>query len=198
MKSKVLLVLILLVPQSSASLISSTSSSGPDSIFARLKILIFGEFSLSLLFTFNQPDLGLFLFDVGSDIYNGITFIDEGNKIWGIIILGVIFIPMTVFYVATAISISRNSSGCKKLLILLFAPILAALAIPIMTVAYLGCVAYVFARRCIQPGFNDKEEDNFSFAGLLKLVEAVCEANLQAVLGWFSSLFTIIRKTEIR
>ena len=79
----------------------------------------------------------------------------------------------------------------KKLLILLFAPILAAPAIPIMTVVYIVYVTYVYARRCIQPGFDDKDEDNNSLAGHFKLVEAVCEANLQAVLGSFTSLFTI-------
>ena len=140
----------------------------------------------------------MFLFDVGSDIYNGITFIDEGNKIWGIIILGVIFIPMTVFYVGEALGKYRDkdSSQRKKLLILLFAPILAPLAIPMLTVAYIGYVAYVFARRCIQPDFDDKNEDNVSFAGELKLFEAVCEANLQAVLGWFTSLFIMLRKND--
>ena len=61
-----------------------------------------------------------------------------------------------------------------------------------MTVVYIVYVAYVFARRCIQPGFEDKDEDNVGFAGQLKLFEAVCEANLQAVLGWFTSLLSII------
>ena len=153
----------------------------------------YSEIHISSTYFFNQPDLGLFLFDVGSDIYNGITFIDDGNKIWGIVILGVIFIPMTVFCVYGAISEYRDkdTSRCKKLLILLFAPILAPFAIPIMTVAYIVYVAYVFARRCIQPGFKDII-DNVSFAGYFKLVEAVYEANLQAVLGWFTFLLSII------
>ena len=140
----------------------------------------------------------MFLFDVGSDIYNGITFIDEGNPIWGIIILGVIFIPMTVLYVGVAIKQYRDkdSSRWKKLLILLFAPILAVPLIPIATICYIVYVAYFFARRCIQPGFDDKDEDNLSIAGQFKLYEAVCEANLQALLGWFTSLLTIIRKTD--
>jgi len=133
MMSKMLLVLLslmLMVPHSSASSISSSSSS--SGLFIRLKILIF--------------DLGFFLFDVGSDIYNGKTFIDDGNLIWGAVILGVIFIPMTVQYVVLAIWAYREEdSQCKKLLILLFAPILAVPAIPIMTVAYIVYVAYVFA-----------------------------------------------------
>ena len=90
------------------------------------------------------------------------------------------------------------SSQSKKVLILLFAPILAALVIPIMTVAYIGYVAYVFARKCVQPDYidDDGDGDNMSFAGGLKLVEAVGEANLQAVLGLFTSLLTIIIKSE--
>ena len=135
----------------------------------------------------------MFLFDVGSDIYNGVSYIDDGNTIWGTTILGVIFLPMAVYYIVIAVGEAPD----KKLLILLFAPILAVLAIPIMTVACIGYVAYVFARRCIQPGFDDKDEDNNSWAGGFKLYEAVCEANLQAVLGWFTSLFTILRKADL-
>ena len=134
------------------------------------------------------------MIDVGSDIYNGITFIDDGNPKWGIIILGVIFIPMTVCYVYLAIEKYReeDSSQRKKLKILLFAPILAAFAIPCLTIVYIIFVGYVFARRCIQPDFDPKDENNDSFAGNFKLFEAVGEANLQAVLGWFTSLLSII------
>ena len=187
MKLRLLLMLflvILLVPPTSA----TNCFSGPESIFARLKILIFGEFLfLSSAFLFLQPDLGLFLFDVGSDIYNGVTFIDEGNPVWGSVIISVMAVPMTVVYVGLAIYVYRDedSSLCKKLLILLFAP----LAIPIATVGYIGYLVYVFARRCFQP----VKVFNFDFAGQLKLLEAVGEANLQAVLGLLTSLFTIMK-----
>ena len=127
MRPRVLLLVLLvtlLVPHTSA----STCFSGPESIFVRLKILIFGEFycssvHISSSFTFNQPDLGSFLLDVGSDIYNGITFINDSNPIWGATVLGVIFIPMTLLYVGIALYHYRNedSSQSKKLLILLFA-----------------------------------------------------------------------------
>ena len=161
----------------------------------------------------------MFLFDIGSDIYNGITFINEGNPIWGLIILGVVLIPMAVFYVGFAILKYRDeessqrktllillfgpilpaiyiyhdedSSRCDQLLSLLFASILAVIYLPVATVVYVSYVAYVFARRCIEPGYDDKDENNVSQAGDFKLMEAVCEANLQAVLGWFTSLFTI-------
>ena len=82
-----------------------------------------------------------------------------GNHKWSIIILGVIFIPMTVGYVGVAIwhHCKENSSRKKKLLILLFPPILAVFLIPIMTVAYIGYVAYVFARKCLQPDYIDDD-----------------------------------------
>ena len=140
----------------------------------------FEQSSSSFLF-FNQPDLGLFLFDIGSDIYNGNSFIKDGNPIWGTVILGVMFLPMTVFYVGYAIDFCQDedSSRREKLLILLLAPILAVPGIPALTVWYIGYVAYILARRCVQPSY-DKEEH---MAENLRLVEAAAEANLQAVLG---------------
>ena len=190
MKLRLLLFLvILLVPPT----LAIDCFSGPESIFARLKILIFGEFLfLSSAFLFLQPDLGLFLFDVGSNIYNGVTFIDEGNPVWGSVIISVMAVPMTVVYVGLAIYVYRDedSSLCKKLLILLFAP----LAIPIATVGYIGYLVYVFARRCFQPDYGYvKVFMTVDFAGQLKLLEAVGEANLQAVLGLLTSLFTIMK-----
>ena len=149
-------------------------------------------FYLPPSYSFNQPDLGLFLFDVGSDIYNGVTFIDEGNPVWGSVIISVMAVPMTVVYVGLAIYVYRDedSSLCKKLLILLFAP----LAIPIATVGYIGYLVYVFARRCFQPDYGYvKLFFNVDFAGQLKLLEAVGEANLQAVLGLLTFLFSIMK-----
>jgi len=177
MKSRVLLLellVILMVPCTSA----STCFSGPESVFVRLKILIF--------------DFGLFLYDIGSDIYNGITFIDEGNPVWGSIILGVIFLPMTVFFVGHVISeyYHEDSSLCIKLLIfLLCAPILAVPAIPIMTVMYIVYLANVFAGKCVQPGYIDDKLGK-NLAEMLKLLEAVAEANLQAVLVTYVTLVT--------
>ena len=45
--------------------------------------------------------------------------------------------------------------------------------------------SHITSCRCIQPGVN-KAKDKDSPAGMFKLVEAMCEANLQAVLGWFT------------
>ena len=102
---------------------------------------------------------------------------------------------MTLLYVGIAIKV-ETSSKFEKLLIILLAPSLAVVAIPIMTVCYIGMVAIVSVWKCVQPDFNDADEDNFSKAGGLKLLEAVAEANIQAVLGWFTSVFTMIRHPD--
>ena len=96
-------------------------------------------------------------------------------------ILGVMFLPMTLFYVGLVIYSfqEEDSSRGKKLFILLLAPILAVPGIPAMTVGYIGYVAYILARRCVQPSY-DKEKHK---AEMFKLFEAAAEANLQAVLG---------------
>ena len=61
--------------------------------------------------------------------------------IWLTLILGVALFPMSVLYVcAIAISYgSPNSSTRKKVLILLLAPVLAPVAVPFLSVAFV-CV----------------------------------------------------------
>ena len=125
-----------------------------------------------------MPDLGLFLFDVGSDIINGLNFIDEGNPIWGWTVIGLIFLPMTVFYAYLTIGVVRDSSSWRKrLLILVLAPLLAPIAIPLMTVFYIVFVAYGNARKVVQPGYYDAD------VGFFKMYEGILEANFQAILG---------------
>ena len=93
---------------------------------------------------------------------------------------------MTVMYAGGVIvALLESSSWWQKLLVLLLAPILAPIAIPIMTVCYIVFVAYVFARKFVQPGYSD---DSGNDAGWFKLFEGVLEANFQAVLGLFTCL----------
>lgn len=148
--------------------------------------------------------MGPFVYDVGSDIYNGKTFIDEGNEVWGLVILSVIFLPMTVTYIAAAGRefMNKNSSLRKKLLILILTPIFAPILPFIMTVYYIGYVVYVLARKFFQPDFDDRnmfinsseardaidmqlenQETAMSPAIVYKLQEALVEANLQSMLG---------------
>ena len=170
--SLILLVMLVTMP---------TTISAFSDPFTRIRTLVFGEFNrvlLSLILALFCPDLGLFLFDVGSDIYNGVNFMDEGNPIWGLTVIGLIFLPMTVFYaVLTIMYLRESSSWCKRLLILVLAPLLAPIAIPLATVYYIVVVVLCSARKVVQPGYyNDG-------VGKFKLCEGILEANFQAILG---------------
>ena len=133
---------------------------------------------LSLIFVLFCPDLGLFLFDVGSDIINGVNFMDEGNPIWGWTVIGLIFLPMTVLYAFFTIAGLRDSSSWwQRLLILVLAPLLAPIAIPLLTVFYIVYVAFNNARKVVQPGYFN------GTVGQCKMLEGIFEANFQAILG---------------
>ena len=151
MKSKMSLILLVML------VTMPTTSSAISDPFTRIRTLVFGEFNCVprfLILVLFCPDLGLFLFDVGSDIYNGVNFMDEGNPIWGFTVIGLIFLPMTVYYAMFTIAFLRDSSSWwQSLLILVLAPLLAPIAIPLATVGYIVFVAYSNARKVVQPGY---------------------------------------------
>ena len=114
----------------------------------------------------------------------------EGHTIWGWLVIGITFLPMTVKYIGLAsYEILDEISWWKKLLTLLLATILAPIAIPLMTAGYIGFVAYVFARKSAQPEYTPDDFENGQLAGMFKLDEGVLEANFQAVLGLFACPF---------
>ena len=127
-----------------------------------------------------------------SDVLNGLNLINEGNPIWGGVIIGLIFLPMTVFLGLIAIEtvFDKKRSCCNRVLFLLLLPLLFPLAVALATLAYILFVAYVFARRVVQPGYvstgllgRNNEGRYGQRADQMKLLEAVFEANLQAVTG---------------
>ena len=77
----------------------------------------------------------------------------------------------------------------------MYGPVSIGLATP----AYIVYVAYVFARRVVQPSYVSRHLENWRFiyifgsgssryaqtADFLKLLEAIFEANLQAITGGF-------------
>ena len=137
-------------------------------------------------------DLGLFLFDVASDIFNGIIFVKDYNlRGSGWAVIGLIFLPMGVLYALTALFLLFDSSSCwKTLFIFILAPILAPVALPTLTVAYIAFLAYVAARQCLQPGYTPDDYNNGHSAGFLKLLRALFGASFQAVLGLSPKLET--------
>ena len=77
---------------------------------------------------------------------------------------------------------------------ILLLPLYGPLAIALATPAYIIYVAYVLARRVVQPSYVDnplysarffpKKGNKYGqFADFLKLFEAILEANLQAITG---------------
>ena len=128
--------------------------------------------------------MGLFLFDVASDIFNGIIFVKDYNLISGWVVIGMIFLPMGVLYALAALFLLfKSSPWWKKLFILLLAPILTPVALPTMTVAYIAFVAYVYAEKCLHPAYTPDDNNNGHSAGFLKLLQAIFGASFQAVLG---------------
>ena len=138
------------------------------------------------------PDFGLFVFDVVSDVVNGVNFIEDCNPIWGSVIIGIMFLPITVFLAIFFAAKFRDGSCQKKVLMILLLPLYGPLAIALATPAYIIYVAYVLARRVVQPSYVDHTFDmTFESNGnryaqaadFLKLFEAILEANLQAITG---------------
>ena len=85
---------------------------------------------------------------------------------------------MTVYYAMFTIAFLRDSSSWwQSLLILVLAPLLAPIAIPLATVGYIVWVAYSNARKVVQPGYYD------FMVGVFKMFEGILEANFQAILG---------------
>ena len=143
-------------------------------------------------------DFGLFVFDVVSDVLNGVNFIKDGDIIWGKVIISTIFLPMTVFlsYGASDIVFDKRISFSKRMFFLLLIPFLLPPAVALGTPAYIIYVAYVFGRRVIQPGYvsklwSDTGGQYGQWADYMKLLETVLEANLQAITG---SQFTTLNK----
>ena len=100
-----------------------------------------------------QPDFGLFVFDVGSDVVNGLNLIEDCNPIWGSVIIGTMFLPITIFLAITFVQEFRdnNSSVCKSVWMILLLPLYGPVAIAIATPTYIIYVVYNFARRVFQP-----------------------------------------------
>ena len=153
-----------------------------------------------------HPDLGLFTFDVVSDLVNGVNFINDGNPIWGGVIISATFLP-TTFLLAWLAYLWVNpirtpfmkTDGWKQVCVLkiLLLLLLAPVAIPLATPAYVLYVVFVFGKRVKEPSYVSKHLDKLfklpsgwkgksrfaQPADLLKAFEAVLEANIQAIIG---------------
>ena len=104
---------------------------------------------------------------------NGVNFIIEGKPICGWIVMGIICLPVTVYYAFITTSFlldADDDEPCfdkrERLLIVLLAWLLTPIAIPLFTVALIVYAAYSNVG-----GF------------VVRLVQGIFEANLQAIFG---------------
>ena len=126
------------------------------------------------------------------------NLIEDCNPIWGSVIIGTMFLPITIFlavvFVEQLFFIKR--SLCNRVWMILLLPLYGPIVIVLATPAYIIYVAYVFARRVVEPSYVSKHMDDWALrnifvrgnryaqaADFLKLLEAIFEANLQAITG---------------
>ena len=203
-KATCLLLLFLLVMSTSA---CPTSVTWEDEhqLVARTKILLLGELDLVLVLSsvdcVSHSDLGLFVFDVVSDLINGVNFVNDGDPIWGSVIIGAIFLPATCLLALGAfVWFVEQDDGCERILFALLLPLIGPVAIAVATPAYIVYVVFVFLRKLRDPSYVSNHMDwisNYIFwdgysrlaqpADLLKVFQAVLEANIQGIIGTIHS-----------
>jgi len=134
-------------------------------------------------------------FDVVSDLINGVNFVNDGDPIWGGVIIGAIFLPATFLLALGALLWFVNEAdGCRQLeLFLLLLPFLGPVAIAVATPAYIIYAVFVLLRKLRDPSYVSNHMDwisNYIFsngysrlaqpADLLKVFQAV--ANIQGII----------------
>ena len=162
-KATCLLLLFLLVMSTSA---CPTSVTWEDEhqLVARTKILLLGELDLVLVLSsvdcVSHSDLGLFVFDVVSDLINGVNFVNDGDPIWGSVIIGAIFLPATCLLALGAfVWFVEQDDGCERILFALLLPLIGPVAIAVATPAYIVYVVFVFLRKLRDPSYVSNHMD---------------------------------------
>ena len=198
-KTNLVLVLMLLMVTRVSGCPTSVTWEDEHQLVARAKILILGELDLVLssVDCVSHSDLGLFVFDVVSDLINGVNFVNDGDPIWGSVIIGAIFLPATCLLALGAfVWFVEQDDGCERILFALLLPLIGPVAIAVATPAYIVYVVFVFLRKLRDPSYVSNHMDwisNYIFwddysriaqpADLLKVFEAVLEANIQGIIG---------------
>ena len=125
--------------------------------------------------------------------------IEEGHPIWGGVIIGLVFVPMAVLVAFIGFwNCYVAKTHVKRISLIIILPIIAPVIVVFATPVYVLYVAYVSARRVIQPKYFSRTLPKLlgavreggcygQFADVLRMLEAVLEANMQAITGdWLS------------
>lgn len=177
------LLLLFLLVMSTSACPTSVTWEDEHQLVARAKILVL--------------DLGLFVFDVVSDLINGVNFVNGGDPVWGSVIIGATFLPATFLFAMGAVVwfVYRADGCCQRLLFLPLLPLLGPVAIAVATPVYIFYVVFVLIRKLKDPSYVSSHMDSFidisqlsgksrfaQPADLLKVFEAVLEANIQGII----------------
>ena len=174
------LLLFFLLVMSTSACPSSVTWEDEHQLVARAKILVLGELDLVLSSSVDcvyLPDLGLFVFDVVSDLINGVNFVNDGD-------------PFVWF-------VDEADGCCQRVLFIIALPLLGPVAIAVATPVYIFYVVFVLIRKLKDPSYVSNHMDSIISnipiwggksrfaqpADLLKVFEALLEANIQAIIG---------------
>ena len=134
-----------------------------------------------------------------SDLINGVNFVNGGDPIWGSVIIGATFLPATFLLAMGAFAwfVGKADGCCQRVLFLLLLPLLGPVAIAVATPVYIIYVVFVLIRKLKDPSYVSNHMDSLTSyfevwngksrfaqpADLLKVLEAVLEANIQGIIG---------------
>ena len=121
----------------------------------------------------------MFALDVGTDVYNAVNYIQQGDPVWGWMMLAFIALPMLVFFVGMVIVAMKDNSWWETLLYLLVCLPVSVNATPV----YILYVIYAGARRVVQPDWTGDSFMNTNMAAWMKSLEIALESGPQSCLG---------------
>ena len=154
------LLLLFLLVMSTSACPTSVTWEDEHQLVARAKILVLGELDLVLSSSVDcvsLPVLGLFVFDVGSDLINGVNFVKDGDPIWGSVIIGATFLPATFLLAFAAfVWFVGKADGRQRAL---FLRVLGPVAIAVATPVYIFYVVFVLIRKLKDPSYVSNHMD---------------------------------------
>ena len=121
--------------------------------------------------------------------------IEEGHPIWGGVIIGLVFVPMALLVAFIGFwNCYVAKTHVKRISLIIILPLIAPVIVIFATPVYVLYVAYVSARRVLQPKYFSRTLPKLlgavreggchgQFADVLRMLEAVLEANMQAITG---------------
>ena len=141
---------------------------------------------------------------MGSDLINGVNFVNGGDPIWGSVIIGATFLPAAFLLAIIAFFwfVDEGTGCCQRVFFIIVLPLLGPVAIAVATPVYIFYVVFVLIRKLKDPSYVSNHMDSLITymrdvgmvlwdeksrfaqpADLLKVFEAVLEANIQGIIG---------------